>query len=119
LTPSGRDEAIVVHAVFLMSLGLLVVWGLWSAIRPNAIFVVRIDDGVPRVVRGQVTRAFAQEVGEVCRRHEIRRGEVRGRAEGHRIVLDFSRNIPNSCRQQLRNLWNLSGWSAESRRPSA
>ncbi len=107
------------HAVFLICLGLLVVWGLWSAIHPTAIFVVRIDEGVPRAVRGRVTRAFVQEVGEVCRRHEIHRGEVRGRAEGQRIVLDFSRNIPDSCRQQLRNLWNLSGWSAKSRRPSA
>jgi len=69
-------------------------------------------DGVARPARGQVTRAFVQEVGEVCRRHGIRRGEVRGVAADRRIVLAFSGDMPETCRQQLRNIWNLSGWSA-------
>jgi hypothetical protein len=38
-------------------------------------------------------------------------------AEGRRIVLAFSADMPEVCRQQLRNIWNLSGWSASTRRP--
>jgi hypothetical protein len=106
-----------VHVILLMGLVLLVVWGLWSAIRPRARFVIRITDGVARAAHGQVTRAFVQEVGEVCRRHGIRRAEVCGMAEGRRIVLAFSADMPEVCRQQLRNIWNLSGWSASTRRP--
>ncbi len=34
-------------------------------------------------------------------------------AEGRRIVLTFSGHVPETCRQQLRNIWNLSGWSAK------
>jgi hypothetical protein len=101
-----------VHIIFLMGLVLLVGWGLWSACRPRASFVIRITDGVARAAQGQVTRSFVQEVGEVCRRHGVRRAEVRGITEGRRIVLAFSADMPETCRQQLRNIWNLSGWSA-------
>jgi len=101
-----------VHAFLLIGLVLLAGWGLWSACRTGASFVIRITDGVARADRGQVTRSFVREVGEVCRRHGVRHAEVRGRAEGRRIVLAFSRDMPETCRQQLRNIWNLSGWSS-------
>jgi Protein of unknown function (DUF3634) len=68
-------------------------------------------NGVARAARGQVTRTFVREVGEVCRRHGVRRAEVRGIDEGRRIVLSFSGDLPEPCRQQLRNIWNVSGWS--------
>src|SRR5947209_2996459 len=98
---------------FGLGLVALVVWALWTAGQPRPDFVVRITDGAPRVARGKVTPAFLQEIGEVCNRHGVRRGEVRGvTAEGRRIGLSFSGSMPEPCRQQLRNLWNLSGWSA-------
>jgi hypothetical protein len=104
-----------VIASFELVLVALIVWGIWMACRPRADFVVRIRLGVPRVTRGRVARGFVQEIGEVCRRHDVRRGEVRGVAEGRRISLSFSGDLPEACRQQLRNLWNLSGWSASVR----
>jgi hypothetical protein len=33
-------------------------------------------------------------------------------AAGRRIDLVFSGGIPGPCRQQIRNLWGVSGWSA-------
>src|SRR5262249_44263630 len=105
----GTDRLIV---FFKLALVALVVWGIWTAYRPRASFVVRIRDGVPRVSRGQVSRPFIQESGEVCRRHDVRHGEVRGVADGRRIALSFSGDLPEPCRQQLRNIWNLSGWSS-------
>jgi hypothetical protein len=90
----------------------LVFWGLYSAIRSSDAFVVKIVSGVPRVTRGTVTRAFVAEIGEVCRRHGVRDGAVRGVVKNNRIKLEFSRGITAPCQQQLRNLWSLSGWSA-------
>jgi hypothetical protein len=64
------------------------------------------------VARGTVTRAFLQEVGDTCGRHGVSDAVVRGEVRGQRIALAFSRGMPEPCRQQLRNLWGLSGWSA-------
>jgi Protein of unknown function (DUF3634) len=105
----------LVSVFFELALVALVVWGLWMACRPRATFVVQIREGVPRVTKGQMTRAFVHEVGEVCQRHAVRHGEVRGVADGRRIALTFSGNLPEPCRQQLRNIWNLSGWSSSPR----
>jgi hypothetical protein len=103
---------------FELALAALVAWGLWTACRPRSSFVVRITNGVPRVTQGKVTPGFLQEIGEVCGRHEVIRGELRGvPAAGRRIALWFSRDVPEPCRQQLRNLWNLSGWSTGPPRP--
>jgi Protein of unknown function (DUF3634) len=111
-TSSGRAEAIIVNPLFVLPLAFLVGWGLYSACRPRPVFVVRIIDGVPRAARGQVTRGFLQDVAETCARHGVRRGSIRGVAAGRRINLVFSAGIPERCRQQIRNLWGLSGWSA-------
>jgi hypothetical protein len=101
-----------VQFLFLLALVLIVVWGLYSAVQPRPVFVVRVEDGKARAVRGKVTPAFLQQIGETCDRHAVRRGVVRGVANGSRIALAFSGDIPPSCRQQLRNIWHLSGWSA-------
>jgi hypothetical protein len=79
--------------------------------RPRPVFVIRIEDGVPSVAQGKVTRAFLDEVGETCRRHGVRDGVVRGVARGQFIALSFSGAMPPPLRQQIRNLWALSGWS--------
>jgi hypothetical protein len=90
---------------------------IWAALRPRCAFVVRIRDGVPRVAAGTLTRAFLQEIEDTCARHALRAGVVRGVARNGRIALAFSRSISPPCRQQLRNLWTLKGWSTSERRP--
>jgi hypothetical protein len=97
----------VVDVLLKLGLLLLVAWGLWSALRPRPQFIVRIADGVPRVARGKVAATFLQEINEACDRHGVRRAEVRGVAAGPRIALKFSGSMPERCRQQLRNVWNL------------
>jgi hypothetical protein len=101
----------------LINLGLvaLIAWVLWHFLRPRAAFVVRIEDGKPRVERGTVTPAFLHEIDDTCRRNQVARGLVRGVLRDGRIVLEFSAEIPSSCQQQLRNLWSISGWSAQAR----
>jgi len=96
----------------LVALGAL---ALWSVFRPRSAFVVRIKNGVPRVAKGTVTQAFLHQIGETCSRHHVRHGVVRGVIKGRRIALSFSRGIPPTCQQQLRNLWTLTGWSTSPR----
>jgi hypothetical protein len=97
-------------------LALAVAWGIWVGVRPRAVFVIRIRDGKPRAQSGTVPRAFLREVAEICERSGLRRGTVRGVVQGDRVVLGFSRDVPDGCRQMFRNLWSLSGWSV---RPGA
>jgi Protein of unknown function (DUF3634) len=102
----------MIGLVLTIALAAAVLWALWSVSRPRPAFVVRIVRGLPQVARGTVTPAFVQEVAEVCRRHGVRDGTVRGMVQDRRIALAFSGNMPAPCRQQLRNLWNISGWSS-------
>jgi Protein of unknown function (DUF3634) len=100
------------HALATLSLLGLIGWGLWHACQPRSIFVVRIENGRPRAVRGVVTRAFLGAVAESCQHHGVSRGAIMGRAHGRQIALEFKGEIPAACRQQLRNVWVNSGWSA-------
>jgi len=97
-----------------LALAAAVLSALWAALRPRPAFVVRVEQGVPRVTKGTVTRAFRQQIAETCGRHGVRKGVIRGVANQGRITLAFSTGIPTACRQQLRNIWALSGWSAQS-----
>ena len=90
----------------------LIVWALYSVGRPRPAFVIRITAGVPSVARGTVTPAFIAEIAEVCRRHRVQSGTVSGVVQDRRIALAFSGDLSSPCRQQLRNLWSISGWSA-------
>jgi Protein of unknown function (DUF3634) len=100
-----------VSVILTWALAAVVAWGIWVAVRPRAVFVIRIRDGKPRAVSGTVTRGFLRDIAEICERTGLRRGTVRGVLEGERVVLGFSGDVPDRCRQMFRNLWNLSGWS--------
>ena len=90
----------------------LAVWVFWLVLRPGCAFVVRFSGGGARAVKGVATRAFLERVREICSQYSVPRATVRGVIHGQRISLAFSRGIPPSGRQQLRNWWSLSGWSA-------
>jgi hypothetical protein len=80
---------------------------IWFMIQPRFVFYVRIDAGQPRVTKGKVTAAFLDVIGETCQRNGVARGWVGGVAKGREIALEFSRSIPQPCRQQLRNMWMM------------
>ena len=75
-----------------------------------------IPDGVPQTIRGAATNAFLGQIRDLCAEHGIRHGTVRGLVRGKRIALSFSRDIPPTAQQQLRNWWGLSGWAAPAAR---
>jgi Protein of unknown function (DUF3634) len=87
----------------------LAVGVLWLVCQPRYVFVVRIESGKPRVSRGKVTAGFLHQVGEICGSAGVACGWMGGVLRGKRIALLFSRSIPPSCRQRLRNQWLLHG----------
>ncbi len=108
------------HLVLPLLLLGLFGWGLWQVLQPRSVFVIRIEGGHSRIVRGTVTRAFLLQVDDICRHHDISTGTIRGRARGSQVALQMSGPFPASCRQQIRNLWVMSGWAKGSmtrRRP--
>ncbi|MBI2826211.1 MAG: DUF3634 family protein [Planctomycetia bacterium] len=94
----------------------VIAWGLWRSSRGRRVFVVRIVNGEPRTVAGKVTSAFLHRVREVAVGHNLTTGAVSGVTHGGRINLKFSRQVPEPGRQQLRNWWAESGWTAGPRR---
>ena len=93
--------------IFNIALVGLVVVAIYLALQPRYLFVVRIQDGVARLAKGKLTKMFLDEVALVCADARIMRGWIGGLQRGKRVVLAFSRTIPPSCRQRLRNLWVL------------
>jgi hypothetical protein len=81
----------------------------WLVLRPRYLFVVRIEGGVPHIAKGMVTADFLRQVQMVCAEAGVTRAWVSGLRRGRRVRLAFSRGMPPSCRQQLRNLWPLHG----------
>ena len=96
--------------VILILLGI-VGWGLWQALQPRSLFVIKLVRGEPRVIRGTVTRAFLGQIKELCDHHGVRRGTVRGELRAAGVGLDLRGPFPPECRQQMRNIWVNSGWS--------
>lgn len=78
---------------------------IWAMLRKRCDFVLRIDNGQVRLIRGELSRSVLADVGEVCKREEITTGTIRGIRKDRRIALEFSRQIPPPNQQQFRNLW--------------
>jgi hypothetical protein len=99
---------------FLATLALLglIGWAIWQACQPRDAFVIRLERGEPRVVRGTVTKAFVGEVRALGRHHGVRHGTIRGQVRGNQIGITLQGPFPPEYRQQLRNIWGMSGWSA-------
>ena len=116
--------AVAVFMLFPLGFSLYMSFQRWDVFRPpkfvglknfedlftsDPLFVIAIRNGAARVDSGQVTAAFLSDVNDECRRSELPYGTIRGFQNRDRIALEFSRHIPDSCRQRLRNAWLLTG----------
>ncbi|MCI0682757.1 MAG: DUF3634 family protein [Gemmataceae bacterium] len=90
----------------IVILGVLAL--VWVALRPNFVFLIRIDNGVVQLAKGKVSPEFLIHVTEVCRQRDVMHGWIGGVGRGRRVRLAFSPSIPANCRQQLRNVWAMS-----------
>jgi len=70
-------------------------------------FAVRIERQQAAVFSGQVPQAFVKACQEVVEREQIAQGLIMGLNRPQGIRLEFSKAIPESARQPLRNLWQM------------
>ena len=96
--------------VLVLLVGGLLIWGIWGITQPRRVFLIRVVQGIPRIAQGKVTAAFLLRVREVAESHGVQNATVSGLAQGDRITLRFSRQLPKPACQQLRNWWVVSGW---------
>ncbi len=108
---SSLDRSLDLHFLVTLALLGLIGWAIWLACQPRSVFVIRIEGGQPRVVRGTATKAFLAEIRALCLHHGVTQGTVRGEVHGSQIGLNLRGPFPPACRQQLRNVWVMSGWS--------
>lgn len=85
----------------------LVIGGLWYAARPKCVFLLALEGGRLRVVRGKVLPAFVDEARTILAASGVTSGEIRGHARGRSVVLACSASIPPDVQQRLRNVWLL------------
>lgn len=107
--PMNPDTA---FNVIVLGFGAALGWSFWQASKFRALFTVEIQDGQPVRKHGAVTDAFLRRVREVAETHGIDDGTINGYPHGRMIRLRFSREITPAARQQLRNWWAMSGWTA-------
>jgi hypothetical protein len=94
-------------AIFLIGSLLIGLAVLYWASGPRYVLVLDIEGGVARVRRGRVKPVLLEEVNEICVRNGLTHGNIWGIQAKKRITLRFSRHFPESCRQQIRNVWAL------------
>jgi Protein of unknown function (DUF3634) len=73
----------------------------------SRVWVIRIKAGVPFLVKGKIPQAAVAELADVLQRHGVRRGAIYGLNRRGTVTLGFSRSIPATCRQALRNVWSM------------
>jgi hypothetical protein len=95
------------YAVLALLVVLAVVVVSWQVTTRRRVFVIQIRKGVPFLKRGKVTQAFVVELADVLGRHGVRHGAIYGVPKAGRVALGFSRAIPPSVRQSLRNVWSM------------
>ncbi len=93
------------HNVQLLFLPALVIAAALAFLWQRHAFIVWLNRGEPCLLKGKVTRVFIDEVAEICREADVRRGWIGGVRRGKRVVLVFSWHFPAPVRQRLRNLW--------------
>jgi len=87
----------------------VVVGILWLLLRPQYRFVIEVRRGQARLRRGRAAAAFLREIEDVFRDQGLDSGSVMALPRGRELVLRFSRQVPESCRQRIRNLHRLHG----------
>ena len=91
--------------IFGALLFALICWLVWQWFRPRYVFVVQIDRTRAWIAKGHITAAFVQEFESTCREAGIDRGWVAGVKRGRQTRLVFSKHIPTTTQQRLRNVW--------------
>ncbi|MBK1672983.1 hypothetical protein CKO35_06610 [Ectothiorhodospira shaposhnikovii] len=89
-------------ALMLLILLLGLVLLLWHA---RTAFVITLEQGRARTLRGTAPPGFLRGCDEVARMYRLTQGRISGVRTAHGVQLRFSREIPEHVHQPLRNVW--------------
>ncbi len=95
----------------LASAAVVLVLAWWFAQRRSYVFFIAVTNGTSQVKQGKVAGPFLDQVRTVFQEHSVANAWIGGVRQGRRIRLMFSPSVPAACRQQLRNVWALVGWT--------
>jgi hypothetical protein len=79
----------------------------WLVLTNSRVWVIRLRNGTPVLVKGKIAPMVVSELGDVLQRHGVRRGSLYGVKRRGTVALGFSPSIPQRCRQALRNVWSM------------
>jgi len=80
---------------------------VYLVLRPKAVFVIRITNAKLHVAKGSVPEKFLGDCRNIVAESDITSASIKGVNNAGRICLRFSRQIPESARQQFRNTWSI------------
>lgn len=83
--------------------GVALIWWLLKLGR-GPLFEIRLAPGKLVVHRGSLPPAFIEQVRQILK-HEPVRGRILGQRDGKGVRLVFSRSIPESIAQRVRNVF--------------
>lgn len=95
-------EFIPVELILAIVAVIVIAW-LFRISRPAAVFVLRIRDG-KLTVRGRARKQLVSAIDDICRQNGLQSGTITALAAGSSFRLKYSKEIPQGCQQQIRNL---------------
>ena len=81
---------------------IVVAWVLYLS-RPAVVFVIKYKDGTKQV-RGDIRPAVLTAIDDICRQNGVVSGTITAVPVGKLYRLKFSKDIPQGCQQQIRNM---------------
>jgi len=93
----------VIIAVVVVALAI----GYIAYAARNFVWSIKVRDGSSALTRGRIPLTAVAELVEVLNRNGVRNATIYGIRRRGTVTLAFSRSIPQSCRQGLRNVWSM------------
>lgn len=73
----------------------------------DSLFVIRLDDGQPKILKGRVSGAFLSDLADLAAESDLCDGSVRGKTADGYIRLVISKEISANLQQRIRNIWQF------------
>jgi hypothetical protein len=96
------DYAIIAAVIVLLAIGYA---GYMS--KKSRVWVIKVRNGNSTLTRGRIAQTVVAELADVLHRNGVKHGALYGIRRRGTVTLGFSRSIPQSCRQGLRNVWSM------------
>ena len=92
--------------IAVVVLALAIGYAAYTA-RKSFVWSIKVRDGSSALSRGKIPLTAVAELVDVLNRNGVRNATIYGIRRRGTVTLAFSRSIPQSCRQGLRNVWSM------------